>query len=77
MCVSYSTRVQNGTRVYPCGPVAFVHKVSLVRPLVLIYNSMDYTPMECRGRADKSTELENYFCDIVLLISQKLQHLSK
>ena len=28
------------TRLSSCGPVAFVHEASLVRPLVLIYNSM-------------------------------------
>ena len=33
-------RMQNGARVSPCAPVAFVQEVSPVRPLVLIYNSM-------------------------------------
>ena len=33
------------TRLSSCGPVAFVHEASLVRPLVLIYNSMCTTLM--------------------------------
>ena len=42
-CISHSTRGHSSpykmAPMSPCGPVAFVHTASPVRPLVLIYNS--------------------------------------